>query len=223
MQQTEQQDRGQGLFELESDRMLEINLNGSVWTKMGAMVAYLGNVKFTREGLLEHGVMKMLKRTVTGEGAKLTKVEGQGKVYCADDGKKIAIIRLEGQSIVVNGNDLLAFEPQIQWDIKMVKRVGAVLAGGLFNVRLQGNGLVAITTHYNPLTLRVTPQQEVCTDPNATVAWSGDLEPEMKFDVSLKSFFGRGSGESVQMRFRGHGFVIIQPFEEVPIPTATGG
>ena len=33
-------------FELESDYMLEINLNGKVWTKWGSMTAYTGNIKF---------------------------------------------------------------------------------------------------------------------------------------------------------------------------------
>ena len=223
LQRTEQRDLGQGLFELESERMLEINLNGRVWTKTGAMVAYRGNVKFTREGILEHGVVKMLKRSVTGEGAKLTKLEGQGKVYCADAGKKISLIRLEGQSIVVNGRDLLAFEPAIQWDITMMKKIGAMMAGGIFNVRLTGHGLVAVTTHYDPLTLRVGPGNDVYTDPNATVAWSGDLTPDLKIDMTLKSLFGRGSGESLQMKFAGNGFVIVQPYEEVPVVAAGGG
>ena len=49
---TAERDRGQGFFELESDRLLEVNLDGLVWTKKGVMVAYLGSVKFTREGLL---------------------------------------------------------------------------------------------------------------------------------------------------------------------------
>ena len=35
VQQTRQQDRGQGLFEMESERMLELNLNGELWTKWG--------------------------------------------------------------------------------------------------------------------------------------------------------------------------------------------
>ena len=61
VEQTVQQDRGQGLFELESDRILEVNLNGQVWTKMGSMIAYRGDVKFTRDGVLEHGLGKMLK------------------------------------------------------------------------------------------------------------------------------------------------------------------
>jgi uncharacterized protein (AIM24 family) len=54
----------------------------------------------------------------------------------------------------------------------------------------------------------------VFTDPNATVAWSGGLTPTFKADVGLKTFFGRGSGESFQMRFDGDGFVVVQPYEE---------
>ena len=75
--------------------------------------------------------------------------------------------------------------------------------------------MIAITTHYDPLTLIVTPDEPVLTDPNATVAWSGNLTPEFKTDISLKTFFGRGSGESIQMQFKGNGFVVVQPFEEV--------
>ena len=76
-----------------------------------------------------------------------------------------------------------------------------MLAGGLFNIHLEGSGMVAFTTHYDPITLMVTPENPVITDPNATVAWSGNLEPQIKTDVSLKTFFGRGSGESIQTQF----------------------
>jgi len=212
---TAQKDRAEGLFELESERMLEINLNGLVWTKMGSMVAYRGNVKFTREGVLEHGIGKFLKRAVSGEGTRLTKAEGQGTLYLADEGKKISILDLGGETIFVNGNDILAFQEGIQWDIQMMRKVAGMLAGGLFNVKLAGSGLVAITTHYDPLTLTVAPDKPVVTDPNATVAWSGTLTPELKTDISFKTFLGRGSGESIQMLFQGNGFVVIQPKEEI--------
>lgn len=212
---TGQQDKGEGLFELESDRMLEVNLNGMVWTKMGSMVAYNGDIKFAREGIMEHGLGKFFKKALTGEGARLTKAEGRGHLYLADMGKKISILDLGGQSLVVNGNDLLAFEDGIQWDITLMKKFAAMLAGGLFNVRLEGSGMIAITTHYDPMTLLVRPDSPVTTDPNATVAWSGTLTPEFKSDISLKTFFGRGSGESLQMLFQGEGFVVVQPYEEV--------
>ncbi len=213
--QTEQQDKGEGLFELETQRMLEVNLESKIWAKSGSMVSYMGNIKFTREGILEHGLGKMFKKALTGEGASLMKAEGEGKLYLADQGKKISILNLYDDSIFVNGNDLLAFEPSVSWDIKLMRKVAGMLSGGLFNIHLSGRGMIAITSHYEPLTLRVTPARPVFTDPNATVAWSGSLQPEFVTDVSLKTFFGRGSGESIQMKFSGEGFVVIQPFEEV--------
>ena len=71
-----------------------------------------------------------------------------------------------------------------------------------------------MTTHFEPLTLLVSPGFPVRTDPNATTAWSGSLKPTFKTDVSLKTFLGRGSGESIQMEFEGQGFVVVQPYEE---------
>jgi len=217
---SQQRDRGEGLFELESPRMLEVNLDGDIWTKTGSMVAYVGQIKFTREALLEKGLGKLLKKTLTGEGARLTKASGCGRLYVADQGKKIQILNLQGESLYVNGNDLLAFEPTVEWDIKMMKKLTAVMAGGLFNVKLEGTGMVAITSHYDPLTLMVRPGHPVITDPNATIAWSGNLSPDFRTDISLKTFFGRGSGESIQMEFKGEGFVVIQPFEEVTFQQA---
>ncbi|MEW4454768.1 AIM24 family protein [Bremerella sp. JC817] len=216
VEQTQQRDRGEGFFEMESPRILEVNLNGNyVWSKMGSMISYLGNMKFEREGMLDKGLGGLFKKALTGEGARLTKVTGNGKVYLADYGKKIQILRLENQEIVVNANDVLAFEPTVTWDIKMMKRVSSMMAGGLFQMTLSGTGMVAITTHYEPLTLVVTPNQPVYTDPNATVAWSGTLSPNLKTDITFRSLLGRSSGESFQMEFIGNGFVVVQPYEEV--------
>lgn len=212
---TKDRDLQQGLFELESERMLDINLNGEVWIKMGAMVAYTGQVTFEREGILEQGIGNLLKKAVSGEGTRLTRAKGNGSVFCADAGKKITILNLNNEAICVNGNDLLAFEMSLQYEIRMMRKMSAMLAGGLFNIFLQGQGMVAITSHYDPLTLPVTPNEPVTTDPNATVLWSANLQPEFKTDVQLKTFFGRGSGESIQMQFQGDGFVVVQPYEEV--------
>ncbi|ANU21478.1 hypothetical protein BBI15_15475 [Planococcus plakortidis] len=215
VQQTKQEESARDFFELETDRLLEVNLNGQVWAKAGSMISYEGNIKFEREGMLEHGLGKFVKKALSGEGAQLMKANGNGKLYVADSGKKITILDLEGESIFINGNDLLAFQDGLDWDIKLMRRVAGMMAGGLFNVRLEGHGLVAFTSHYEPLTLLVTPDTPVFTDPNATVAWSGNLEPDFVTDVQLKSFFGRGSGESVQMKFSGNGFVVVQPYEEI--------
>ncbi|ANU23195.1 AIM24 family protein [Planococcus donghaensis] len=215
VQKTKQDENAREFFELETDRLLEVNLNGLVWAKAGSMISYEGNIKFEREGMLEHGLGKFVKKAFSGEGAQLMKAHGEGKLYVADSGKKITVLDLEGESIYINGNDLLAFQDGLVWDIKLMRRVAGMMAGGLFNIRLEGEGLVAFTSHYEPLTLLVTPDKPIYTDPNATVAWSGSLEPDFVTDIQLKSLFGRGSGESVQMKFSGNGFVVVQPYEEV--------
>ena len=223
LQHTGEKDMPGDVFELESSRMLEIHVNGRVWTKLGAAVAYRGDLKFVREGMMEGGVGKMFKRMVTGEVSPLSKVEGQGRLYCADGGKHVTILRLAGETINVSGNDLLAFEDTVAYDITMIRRVAGMMAGGLFSVKLTGQGLVALTTHGQPLTLRVSASDPVSTDPNATVAWSGNLQPELKADISFRALVGRGGGETFQMLFRGDGFVVVQPYEEVPVVDASAG
>lgn len=218
---TSQKDKGQGTFELETNHILEINLKGRVWSKLGSMVSYQGDIKFTREGILEHGMGRLLKTTLTGEGTKLTKAEGEGKLYLADLGKEITILDLQDEAIYVNGNDVLAFEDSIKWDIKLMKKITGMMAGGLFNLKLEGRGMVSITSYFEPLTLKVTQGNPVFTDPNATVAWSASLTPEFKADISFKTFLGRGSGESIQMKFDGDGFVVVQPYEESYYQNAT--
>nr|MCU0689297.1 AIM24 family protein [Phycisphaerales bacterium] len=215
-----------GLFELESDRVLEVNLGtpgsngapaGMIWMKHGAMVAYQGQIKFSREGLMEQGLGNLLKKAVSGEGASLSKAEGAGKLYVADGGKRLTVLKLNNEAIFINGNDLVALEPTLSKDITMMRKMSAIASGGLFNVRVAGSGLVAFGTHGAPLVLRVRPGSPVYTDPQATVVWSGNLQPEMKTDISFRTLLGRGSGESFQMMFtanNGEGFVVVQPYEE---------
>ena len=108
---------------------------------------------------------------------------------------------------------MLAFEQNINWYITWLKQLAAYAKGGMFNVRLSGNGSVAITTIGDPLVLKVKPNEPLMTDIQATVAWSGGLHPQFKTEIASSTLVGRGSGESIQMKFEGDGFVIIQPFE----------
>lgn len=214
LRQTSEKDHGQGKFELESNRMLEVNLNGKVWIKWGSMIAYAGGIKFKKAGISDKGLGKVFKEKFTGEGMTLTKAEGSGQLYLADQGKSISVIELGGSSLFVNGNDVLAFEDTVKWDVKMIRSAG-MAAGGLFNVHLSGHGMIAVTTHGQPLTLRTSHDRPVMTDPNATVAWSATLSPSIKTDISLGTLFGKTSGETIQLMFKGDGFVVVQPYEEI--------
>src|SRR5690606_16538371 len=150
-----------------------------------------------------------------GDGANLLTASGTGRLCVADCRIKVQDLKLEGESICVYGYDIVAHDLSIKNVITMLKSIARMMSGGLFQVRLTGNGHVAISTHGDPLTLLLKPGEPVFTDPNATVAWSGNLKPELKTNVSFKSLLGRGSGEEFQMMFQGEGWVLIQPYEEV--------
>lgn len=223
LRETAEQDRPGDVFELESKKMLEVHVNGRTWAKLGSMVAYRGDLKFVREGAFEGGLGKFMTKMVSGEMAPLVKIEGRGVAYLADQEKNITIVRLQAQeAISVNGNDLLAFEDSVRHEITVHRRVAGMLAGGLFSVRLTGPGMIAMMTHGEPLTLRCSRQDPVTTDPNATVAWSAQLTPDIHTDISFRSFLGRGGGEAFQLRFSGDGFVVVQPYEEVAVAAQQG-
>jgi uncharacterized protein (AIM24 family) len=157
VQSTTEQEGTADAFAKETSEMLEVNLQGRAWARVGAMIAYTGDVSFERESSFAGGISKFIKKKLTGEGAPLMSMDGSGRVYLADKKKKVSLFNLDGESVSVNGNDLLAFEDGIDWDIEMMKSGSSAMTGGLFNVKLSGRGMVAITSHGKPLTLRVEP------------------------------------------------------------------
>src|SRR5690606_16639339 len=118
-----------------------------------------------------------------------------------------------------NGNSVLAFSASIEWDIHRVQARGGMMAGGLYNVSLRGTGYVAVTTHGEPVALDVA-SAPTFGDAQAVVLWTSGVQMEIKIDAGgLKSLVRGGTGEMVQMAFRGQGYVLIQPSEGV----ITGG
>ena len=207
------------LFTLQNSKMLKVSLNGEIMARQGSMVAYQGQMNFEYQG--SGGIGKFLKKALTGEGAPLMKVGGQGELFLAHDADDIHLIRLENDALTVNGGNILAFEPSIQWDIRKVEGAG-MMAGGLFNTLLQGSGWVAITTHGAPVILE-TAQQPTFADAQSAVAWSANLQTRVHAQVKLGAFFGRSSGESIQMGFAGQGFVIVQASEGPTVPAHSHG
>lgn len=199
-------------FELESGKLLDIDVDGTVITKAGAMVGFEGDLSFKGKSSAEGGLTGFLKEKATSEGTPVMEVSGRGSLYVADQGKEIQLLDLgPAESISVNGDDVLAFEERVSYEIKMIGSIGGASAAGLTNVFLSGPGMIAITTHGKPLVL--TPP--VKTDPQATVAWSSNLSPSIESNRSLSDFIGSSSDERYQLSFTGDsGFVVIQPYEE---------
>jgi uncharacterized protein (AIM24 family) len=206
-------------FTKQNSKLLKVELNMiTVQALLGSMVAYQGDVRFEHAG--SGGMGRMLKKAVTGEGTKLMKISGTGEVFLAHHAQDVHVLYLENESITCNGANVLAFDAGIDWDIKRAEGFSSMMSGGLYNMALQGTGWVAIMTDGPPVLL-TTGETPTFADPQAAVTWSGNLQTTVKTDVNLKSFIGKGSGESVQMGFVGQGWVLVQPSEGQVIPTAT--
>ena len=209
-------------FALQNSKLLKVRLEEvTIQARAGTMVAYQGDVSFEHSG--SGGMSRMLKKAVTGEGTQLMKMSGTGEVFLADTAQDVHLLRLENDAITCNGANVLAFDAGIDWDIQKVQGgVSSMMAGGLFNMALQGTGWVAVISDGPPVLLN-TGDAPTFADPQAAITWSSGVSTSIKTDVKLKNFIGRGSGESLQMAFQGAGWVLVQPSEGRVVPTTGGG
>lgn len=205
-------------FTLQGPRLLKVELSeASVMARNGAMVAYQGDVRFEHKG---GGLGRLLKKAATGEQLRLMQASGSGEVFLAYQAMLVHVLQLGGDSLTVNGANILAFEDGIEWDVTRVKGgTAGVLAGGLFNVHLRGTGSVALLSDGEPVKLDVS-EAPTFGDPQAAIAWSGGVQTNLKTDVQAKTLIGLGSGESFQLGFSGKGWVLVQPSEGRPATRA---
>ena len=209
-------------FTKQNSKLLKVELNQiTIQSKLGAMVAYQGDVRFEHAG--SGGVSKFIKKAVTGEGTQLMKISGTGEVFLAFQAQDVHLLKLENEAITCNGANVLAFDAGIDWDIKRAEGMGAMMGGGLYNMSLAGTGWVAVMSDGPPVLLSTGPETPTFADPQAAITWSGNLQTTVKTDVNLKTFIGKGSGESVQLGFVGQGWVLVQPSEGRLMPTSGSG
>jgi uncharacterized protein (AIM24 family) len=197
-------------FALQNPRLLKVRLDEvTIQARLGSMVAYQGDVHFEHSSA---GMKRLMKKMATGEGVDLMKASGSGEVFLAIQAQHIHLFNLDDEEITCNGQNVLAFDAGVDWDIKKVEGGSGVLTGGLFNIKLSGKGTVAVISDGPPVLLEVGGAPTFC-DPQAAIVWSHGVTTSIKTDASLKSFVGMGSGESVQVAFGGEGWVLVQPSE----------
>ena len=219
LDQYQERETGQA-FTAQGPRLLKIELSEtSVMAKNGSMVAYQGDVHFEHKG---GGLGRLLKKAATGEQLRLMEASGTGELFLANQAMLVHVLSLQDDSVTVNGENILAFQTSIDWDVTRVKGgTAGVLAGGLFNIHLRGTGLVALVSDGEPVKLDVS-EAPTFADPQAAIAWSGGVQTNLRTDVQAKSLIGLGSGESFQLGFSGQGWVLVQPSEGRPVVQASG-
>ncbi|MBO8193700.1 AIM24 family protein [Streptomyces oryzae] len=194
-----------------------------MFSQRGAMVGYKGEVTFTpnMQGG-QGGVMSMIGRRIAGEAAPLMTVEGDGTVMFGHGGHHIQVIDLDGDTLCVEADRLLAFDGSLQQGTLFLGRDGGVMGmvrgqvsgQGLFTTTLSGKGSAAVMAHGGILQLAITPGRPVHVDPQAYVAHFGDVRNKLSSALGWRDMVGRGSGEAFQLELSGNGAVFVQASEE---------
>ncbi|MGW7467830.1 AIM24 family protein [Streptomyces xantholiticus] len=198
---------------LQNAKSIKYAVNGEMHARQGSMIAFRGNLQFERKG---QGIGGMLKRAVTGEGLPLMAVRGQGEAWFAHEAANCFIVDIEqGDALTINGRNVLCFDATLSYEIKTVKGAG-MTGGGLFNSVFTGYGKLGVICEGSPIVIPVSHQQPVFVDTDAVVGWSAQLHTSLHRSQSIGSMIRGGSGEAVQLKLEGEGFVIVRPSELTP-------
>lgn len=202
---------------LQNSKSVKYAVNGECLARQGAMIAFRGNLQFEKKG---QGVGNFIKRSVTGEGLALMAVRGQGEAWFAHEAANCFLVDFApGDTLTVNGRNVLVFDASLAYDIQMVKGAGMV-GGGLFNCVFSGQGRLGLICEGDPIVIPVSGQAPVFVDTDAVVGWSAQLHTSLHRSQSIGSMLRGGSGEAVQLKLEGEGFVIVRPSEARPVPQA---
>ncbi|MFF1508121.1 AIM24 family protein [Streptomyces sp. NPDC058326] len=204
---------------LQNSKSVKYTVDGEMHARQGSMIAFRGDLQFERKG---QGIGGLLKRAVTGEGPALMAVRGRGEVWFAHEAQSCFIVEIEqGDAFSVNGRNVLCFDATLHYEIKTVKGAG-MTGGGLFNSVFSGYGKVALICEGTPIVIPVSPQAPVYVDTDAVVGWSEQLHTSLHRSQSLGSMMRGGSGEAVQLKLEGQGFVVVRPSEATPQKNSAG-
>ena len=185
-------------FTLHENGFLEINFGRSVHVKRGTVSSYSGNLKFVAES----GLLGTTAQT-------LVKAVGQGKIFVYEKGRKTFLLDLNEEFIYVEGSNLLALEDTLTYRVEPI--YDGIYQRKIDTVKIFGKGSLAISTHIEPLTLRVTREYPLSISSNALVAWTGNVIPTVMDDKSLENVMIENVDEAgFKIRFEGDGVVVSE-------------
>lgn len=194
-------------------KSIKYAVDGECYARQGAMIAFRGDLRFEKKG---QGVGNFIKRSVTGEGLALMTVRGKGEAWFAHEAANCFLVDFaQGDALTVNGRNVLCFDASLSYEIKMVKGAG-MAGGGLFNCLFTGQGRLGVICEGSPIVIPVSPQAPVFVDTDAVVGWSAALATSLHRSQSFGSMIRGGSGEAVQLKLEGEGFVVVRPTEAHP-------
>lgn len=198
-------------------RQVLIDLKDDSYTiQAGAMQWMNGNISAS-SGVKGVGNFfgKMVSSAVTGESAVKPEYSGTGSLMLEPTYRHILLLDVaQWGSIVLDDGLFLACQSSLNQKVVARSNVSSAVLGGegLFNLSLNGNGIVALESPVPMDELIVVQLQDDCLkiDGNMAIAWSGSLN--FTVEKSTKSLLGSAvSGEGFVNVYRGTGTVLMAP------------
>lgn len=191
----------------------------NITLQAGAMQWMLGDVHATT-GIKGVGDLlgKAVRGKMTGESAIKPEYTGNGLLVLEPTYKHILLLDVGAWngSIVIEDGMFLACDASLKHKAVMRSNLSSAVAGneGLFNLGLQGNGVVCLESNVPKEELvEIELHDDVLKiDGNMAIAWSGSLE--FTVERSGKSLIGSAaSGEGLVNVYRGSGRVLMAPVQ----------
>lgn len=189
----------------------------NVTIQAGSMHWMAGEVKATT-GIKGVGdfLGKAVRGSVTGESTIKPEYTGSGTLVLEPTYKHILLLDVAdwNGSVVLDDGLFLGCESTLKHKAVMRSNLSSAALGkeGLFNLGIQGNGILCLESHCPKEELiEVVLQNDVLkVDGNFAICWSGSLE--FTVERSGKSLIGSAaSGEGLVNVYRGTGKVLLSP------------
>lgn len=159
---------------------------------------------------------KAVRGSVTGESTIKPEYTGSGTLVLEPTYKHILLLDVAdwNGSVVLDDGLFLGCESTLKHKAVMRSNLSSAALGkeGLFNLGIQGNGILCLESHCPKEELiEVVLQNDVLkVDGNFAICWSGSLE--FTVERSGKSLIGSAaSGEGLVNVYRGTGKVLLSP------------
>ena len=198
--------------------VIDINKDHSAVIQAGSMQWMGGNVQAT-SGVKGIGDLfgKALKGAVTKESAVKPEYVGEGCLVLEPTYKYIIlqdVSKWGAVGMTIEDGMFLACDARVKRNVVARKNISSAVLGGegLFNMSLQGTGVVALESNVpeNELIEVELENDELKIDGNLAVCWSSNLD--FTVERTTKTLVGSAvSGEGLVNVYRGTGRVLMSP------------
>lgn len=189
-----------------------------VYAEAGKMVYKTANVHWDTRmsgSTLGEKLMGALRRTVTGESLFLThfRAEGAGEVgFAGSYPGRIQVFDLPaGRSILAQRDAFVFAQPSVQFNVALVKRLGAGFFGGegFILEKFTGPGMVFIHSGGDFVEFDLAPGQVIQVDTGCIVAFDESVDYDIQLAGGIKTALFGGEGLFLAT-LTGPGHVVIQ-------------